>query len=142
MFDYPHETGRTAIDMILSGTMSQIKDCKVILSHAGGTLPYLVDRVAGMNPYTPFNVGKTTGELLEESKQFYFDTALSTSPLVLDFLLRFAKPGHVLFGSDFPNAPRDGIGYFTENLDKLVGPGMSHIIGHDTAIALFPRLRK
>lgn len=142
MFDYPHETGRTAIDMILSGTMPLVKDCKIILSHAGGTLPYLTDRVAGMNPYTPFRVGKTTSELLEEAKQFYFDTALSASPLVLDFLLKFASPGHILFGSDFPNAPRDGIEYFTQSLDNHVGPEMSQVIGHDNAMALFPRLRK
>ncbi|KAN0117889.1 amidohydrolase family protein [Hyaloscypha variabilis] len=105
MFDYPHETGRTAIDMLLSDTLSLTPDCKIILSHAGGTLPYLIDRVAGMLPYTPFSVNKTTTQILEEAKRFYFDTALSSNPGVLDLLLRFAAKGHVLFGSDFPNAP-------------------------------------
>lgn len=39
--DYPHETTRSAMDMILMGTRAKYPDCKVILSHAGGTLPYL-----------------------------------------------------------------------------------------------------
>jgi predicted TIM-barrel fold metal-dependent hydrolase len=142
MFDYPHETGRTAIDMILSDTMPLVTGCKIILSHAGGTLPYLINRVAGMIPHTPFSVGKTTGEILEEGRQFYYDTALSSSSNVLDLLLKFAKKDHILFGSDFPNAPRDGIGYFTENFDRHLGPDLSHTIGHDNALALFPRLKK
>ncbi|CZR56877.1 uncharacterized protein PAC_06766 [Phialocephala subalpina] len=142
MFDYPHETGRTAIDMILSNLMPVVEDCKIILSHAGGTLPFLIDRVAGMNPYTPFNVGKSTEEIIQEAKQFYFDTALSANPLVLDFLLGFAKEGHILFGSDFPNAPREGIEYYTSNLDKHAGAEMRGRIGYDNAVELFPRLKK
>jgi predicted TIM-barrel fold metal-dependent hydrolase len=142
MFDYPHETGRTAIDMILSGTMPLVTKCKIILSHAGGTLPYLVDRVAGMIPHTPFSVQKTTGELLEEARQFYYDTALSASPNFLEFLMKFAKKDHILFGSDFPNAPRDGISYFTESFDRHLAPDLSHTIGHDNALALFPRLKR
>ncbi|KAH7381779.1 amidohydrolase family protein [Cadophora sp. MPI-SDFR-AT-0126] len=120
MFDYPHETGRTAIDMILSNTMHLVKDCKIILSHAGSTLPYLIDRVAGMIPHTQFTTNKSTTGITEDAKQLYFETALSSSQLVLDHLLGFAKDGHVLFGSDFPNAPTDGIEYFTRNLDDHV----------------------
>ncbi|KAI9745010.1 MAG: hypothetical protein M1818_001288 [Claussenomyces sp. TS43310] len=141
MFDYPHETGRTAMDLILSGTMPLVADCKIILSHAGGTLPYLIDRAAGMVPHTAFTTGKATGELLEEARQFYYDTALSSNPLVLDMLLKFAKKGHVLFGSDFPNAPREGIAYFTRNLDDHLGAEASESLGYDNAVALFPRLQ-
>ncbi|PVH70153.1 amidohydrolase family protein [Cadophora sp. DSE1049] len=142
MFDYPQETGRTAIDMMLSNTLPLVKDCKVILSHAGGTLPYLIDRVAGMIPHTQFTVNKSTAELTEDAKQFYFDTALSSNPLVLDHLLGFAKDGHVLFGSDFPNAPTGGIGYFTRNLDDHVSEVMKQKICGDNALKLFPRLGK
>lgn len=44
--DYPHETSRTALDMLSSGTLDEFPEVKVILSHAGGTLPYLISRVA------------------------------------------------------------------------------------------------
>ncbi|CAK7233765.1 hypothetical protein SBRCBS47491_008722 [Sporothrix bragantina] len=46
MIDYPHETSRSAMDMIMMGTRSKYPDCKVILSHTGGTLPYLISRIA------------------------------------------------------------------------------------------------
>jgi hypothetical protein len=80
--------------MLLSDTHSLARDCKIILSHAGGTLPYLNDRVAGMLSRTPFVVNKIASEIIELAKLFYFNT-------VLDLLRKFAKKGHVLFGSIF-----------------------------------------
>lgn len=142
MFDYPHETGRAAIDLITQNRMSDAKDCKIILSHAGGTLPYLIDRVAGIMPYTGFTVGKSTEEIIEEAKMFYFDTALSGNKLVIEFLLGFAKKGHVLFGSDFPNAPREGIEYYTESFERSLGKEGSIEVGYENAAKLFPRLRE
>ncbi|KAJ9616545.1 hypothetical protein H2200_000264 [Cladophialophora chaetospira] len=120
MFDYPHETGRTAMDLILSDTLKSVApECKIILSHAGGTLPSLIYRPAGMLPYTPFSVGKSTEQIVEEASRFYFDIAISSNPLTLGLLFKLAKPGHVLFGSDFPNAPAEGIKYFTRNFEEF-----------------------
>lgn len=121
MFDYPHETGRAAMDMILSGTLKDYaSDCKIILSHAGGTLPYLLYRAAGMIPYIPAAefVKKSTEEIIEEARMFYFDTAISANEITLKALLALAMPGHVLFGSDFPNAPTQGIEFNRKNLDE------------------------
>jgi 6-methylsalicylate decarboxylase len=119
MFDYPQETGRTAMDMITQNRMPSVRNCKIILSHAGGTMPYTFMRAAGMLPHTPFTVGKSTEELLAEAREFYYDTAISSNEFTLGLLFKFAKPGHVLFGTDFPNAPREGIEYFTKEWDKF-----------------------
>jgi predicted TIM-barrel fold metal-dependent hydrolase len=141
MFDYPQETGRTAIDMILSNTMPLVKDCKIILSHGGGTLPLLVERVAGLMPFSQFSVGKSSEELIRDAQKFYFDTALTGTPRVLDLLRAFARPGHILFGSDFPNAPVATIEYFSTALERSVGPEALQELGEDSALKLFPRLR-
>jgi 6-methylsalicylate decarboxylase len=118
MFDYPHETGRTAIDLILSNTVATTaKDCKMILSHAGGTLPYLIYRVAAMIPYTPRHINKSTEQIVDEASRFYFDTAISANEITFAALFKLARKGHVLFGSDFPNAPREGIEWFTGQFD-------------------------
>lgn len=143
MFDYAHETGRTAMDLILSGTLECAPECKIILSHAGGTLPWLIYRPAGMLPHTPFEVGKSTDELVAQAQRFYFDTALSATPYTIPLLLQFAKPGHILFGSDFPNAPTPSIEFFTGNLSRH---GMDETtraqIDHESALELFPRLKQ
>lgn len=143
-FDYPHETGRTAIDLITSGTLTKrAKDCKIILSHAGGTLPGLIDRVAGLLPHSPesFNPGMSADELLAAARLFYFDTALSSSAMnlsALTALLGDEYRHHVLFGSDFPNAPDSAINYFTMQLrTNNVFPGDQL---RENALKLFPRL--
>lgn len=142
MFDYPHETGRAAMDLIVTDTLRSTPDCKIILSHAGGTLPYLIYRVAEALPLTPMTIGKSTEEILEEARRFYFDTAISSNPVTLKALFAFAKPGHVLFGTDFPNAPVKAIEYFTESLEKYeLEPAEREELYSGSALGLFPRLK-
>ncbi|KAL8747980.1 MAG: hypothetical protein Q9190_000192 [Brigantiaea leucoxantha] len=142
MFDYPHETGRTAISLIVSDTLCRFPDCKIILSHAGGTLPYLIHRTAGLLPVTPMSAGKSTEKMLQEASSFYFDTAISANPATLKALFEIAKPGHVLFGTDFPNAPTPAIMRFTKNLETFdASPETLTAVFSNSALALFPRLR-
>jgi predicted TIM-barrel fold metal-dependent hydrolase len=57
--DYPQATTRTAADLVLTRTLTENSKFKVILSHAGGTLPWLSDRIgvgsmaAGANQMAP-----------------------------------------------------------------------------------------
>lgn len=149
MIDYPHETTRAAVDLISSGTIQTHKNVKIILSHAGGTLPYLALRPAAMLPYLP-----KTGDLgsrtkiditeafMEDARSFYFDTALSAAPLTLNLLKRFAKPGHVLFGSDYPYAPTPAIQLMNGLLDEYEKRNREFVqsISMGAALNLFPRL--
>ncbi|KAI9928667.1 hypothetical protein ASPWEDRAFT_149251 [Aspergillus wentii DTO 134E9] len=144
MFDYPHETGRSAMDLITSGRLRQNPGCKVILSHAGGTLPYLIHRSATMLPCMPAdrNIGISRDEILETAREFYFDTAISANEVTLQALFAFAKPGHVLFGSDFPNAPKDAIVRFTRFVEEELPDGVTVEVQRENALELFPRLRE
>ncbi len=49
LVDFPHETTRAAMDMITSRTLKRYPNVKIILSHAGGTLPFLVSRVLSVH---------------------------------------------------------------------------------------------
>jgi 6-methylsalicylate decarboxylase len=141
MIDYPHETTRTACDLITSGTIRSHANVSIILSHGGGTLPYLAFRPAAMIPFLPPANGTGNGDdrdpteitedFIEDARTFYFDTALSSSPLQLQLLNQFAKPDHVLYGSDFPYAPRQSISLFNSLASITDG----------AALKLFPRLR-
>ena len=143
-WDYPHETGRTAIDMITSNMLhDHASECKIILSHAGGDLPYLIDRPAGLLPYCPphFNPGKTSDEILAEARMFYFDTALSSSPMHMNALMALlGKQGkdHILFGTDFPNAPTESIEYSTKQLEESSSIDVESL--RSNGLKLFPRL--
>jgi len=79
--------------------------------------------------------------LLEQLRNFYFDTALSSSPAALPSLLAFAKPDHVVFGSDWPFAPQEAVDYFTGGLDNYTAADeATHSkINRDNAAALLAR---
>ncbi|KAL9598138.1 MAG: hypothetical protein Q9219_004694 [cf. Caloplaca sp. 3 TL-2023] len=147
VIDYPHETTRTALDLITSNTLSAHPSVKIILSHAGGTLPYLALRAAALLPPILARSGsefvrKSTEEILEELSGFYFDVALGSGELVLGVLTRFARKGHVLFGSDFPYGTVGGIGVFLGELGEWeMGGEEGWGIDRGGAEGLFPRLR-
>ncbi|KAL4998185.1 hypothetical protein BDV10DRAFT_185424 [Aspergillus recurvatus] len=78
--DYPHETTRTAMDMIVNGTRFKYPACKFILSHAGGAIPYLISRVTTpMKKASDFAVshrmGTTYDESMEAFRSFHSDLA-------------------------------------------------------------------
>jgi len=54
-------------------------------------------------------IKKTRDEIYEEIKSFYFDLALAGHENALNALLGFVPHDHILFGSDFPYAPRPGL---------------------------------
>jgi 6-methylsalicylate decarboxylase len=136
--DYPFDTTRTALDMVAHGVMSRYQKMKVILSRAGGFLPYAAYRFSGA---APFIEGSTTEGMMTDMKRFYFDTALSSSPSALPSLLEFADPTHIVFGSDFPFVPKDISKRYDSWLDEYpMSEEQRTAINHGNAEILFPRL--
>lgn len=135
--DFLLDTTRAAVRLAASGTLDRCPDLRVILSHAGGFVPYAAYRLAA--------AASPTGNPLDglaQLQKFYFDVALSGSPTALPSLLAFAKPGHVLFGSDFPYAPDFVVGSFTGMYERYaIDEAQRAAIDHGTGEQLFPRLR-
>lgn len=138
ILDFPFDTTRTAVHMVAHGVMSRYTNMKVILSHAGGFLPYAAYRFTGVSM---FNDGIDSDEVLADLKRFYFDTALSSTPAAMPSLLSFADPTHITFGSDFPYAPTSD--KITEMLDAAdLDDTLRTGIDRKNAEALFPRLAR
>src|SRR5262245_56735741 len=112
--DFLLDTTRAAFRIVQNGILRRYRSLKIILSHAGGFVPYASHRLAAA---LALETQRPPSEILEDFATFYFDTALSGSPAALPSLLAFAKPGHVLFGSDWPFAPSIAVSYFTGQLD-------------------------
>ena len=146
LVDFLLDTTRAAVNLVVHQVPRRYPRLRVILSHGGGFLPYAAHRVAAIaNPATAASLTGAAlepADLLEDLSGFYFDTALTSSPTALPSLLAFARPGHVLFGSDWPYAPVDTVGYFTDHLDAYPGPegDERHAVNRGNAEALLPRL--
>jgi predicted TIM-barrel fold metal-dependent hydrolase len=110
----------------------------VILSHAGGFVPYAAYRIAGAaSPKRDFADG------LAQLRKFYFDVALSGSPTALPSLLALARPEHILYASDWPYATDAIVGAFTGTYEGYsLNDTQRTSIDRGNAEALFPRLRR
>lgn len=101
VIDYPHETTRTAVDMIIGNVTQKFPNCRKVLSHAGGSLPYLISRIATTSKSTQstkLTFGKSNEEIINDFRSFYFDLALSSSPAVLNMVLDLVPHTHVTYG--------------------------------------------
>ncbi|MFJ5780016.1 amidohydrolase family protein [Streptomyces sp. NPDC093094] len=135
--DFLLDTTRAAYLLVRNGIPRRYPDVRFILSHAGGFVPYSSHRMA----LTIANdTARSPLDVLDDFRSFYFDTALSASPAALPTLLAFARPGHVLFGSDWPFAPAPAGQYFAHGLDGNVDPDTLKAVNRTNAEALFPRL--
>ncbi|MFI6317390.1 amidohydrolase family protein [Nonomuraea sp. NPDC050556] len=130
--DFLLDTTRAAYNLVKHDVPRRFPHLRFILAHAGGFVPYAAHRLA----LSIFNdTGRDLQHILDDLSGFYFDTALSASPAALPSLLAFAKPSHVLYGSDWPFAPELAVAYFnTWATDQA--------INHDNARNLFPRLKE
>ncbi|MET8771728.1 amidohydrolase family protein [Streptomyces sp. NPDC004658] len=133
--DYLLDTVRTAIDLVRTGRTVRYPNVRIILSHGGGFVPFAAHRMAT----APATWGDlSTADVVEQMRSFYFDTALTASPSSLPSLLAFAKPGHVLYGSDWPFAEEE-IPYYNGFLDTHdMTSEQRDGINHANAQALFP----
>jgi predicted TIM-barrel fold metal-dependent hydrolase len=111
------------------------ENLQIILSHAGGFLPYAAYRLAPL-------VGRGDPAIgLEVLRRFYLDVALSSTPTALLALLAFANPANITYGSDFPYAPASAYEAMAAMLDAYeLTDAQRHSIDHGNATRVFPRL--
>jgi 6-methylsalicylate decarboxylase len=139
VLEFPFETTRAATSLIINGVISQFKNIRFILSHAGGTLPFLAPRIAMAIAMMPGLVERF-GDPLLAMRSFYFDTALSGNEVPLSALLRITDPSHILFGTDFPFPPDWAVRQFGDALETLKLAGFDKAaVYRDNAVALLGR---
>ncbi|MDQ0837031.1 amidohydrolase family protein [Sphingomonas faeni] len=141
LVDYPFDTTRAAVQLVLNGVVDRYPNVSIILAHAGGFLPYASHRFAELAQVFRPELDDPTA-LLKGLQSFYFDTALSSGDAVFPTLKAFAGD-RILFGSDFPYAPAHVASCFTDKLDAYAGftPAQRSMINRGKALELLPRLR-
>ncbi|MEV7239240.1 amidohydrolase family protein [Streptomyces sp. NPDC051020] len=99
MIEFLFDTARTVVDFILSGAAELYPRLRVIVPHAGGVLPLLVDRVELFRSiHSEPDDRRTMDELLGT---FHYDLAGTPSAPQLAALRSVVGQDHLLFGSDY-----------------------------------------
>ncbi|WP_433334919.1 amidohydrolase family protein [Spirillospora sp. CA-294931] len=137
--DYMLDTTRAALNMIATGTLARFPNVSIILSHAGGFLPYAAGRaqLAGR-----LGEGPRPADVERALARFYYDTAQPMSPYATPSLLNAAGAGRILFGSDYPAVPATELPTLVTALerDKTLTPADRLRIDRTNALHLLPRL--
>ena len=102
VIEFGTDTTRTITDIVFSGTAARCPDLRFIFSHAGGTLPFLTERLIKMPVIEPRLAARVPNGVLHELKRFYYDTAWAAHPMALASLTRLVDVSQILFGSDYP----------------------------------------
>jgi 6-methylsalicylate decarboxylase len=102
MIEFGTDTTRAIADIVFSGNARKFPDIRWIFSHAGGTMPFLIERFV-RNPLLEPSAKPTVPEgTLAELKRFYYDTAQTSNKAAMSALTAIIPVSQIVFGTDFP----------------------------------------
>jgi len=116
--EFPFDTTKAVTNLLFSGTFARCRNIRFIFSHAGGTVPFLAERIARLEARPEFRASVPNGVMFE-LKRLFFDTALSANRFAFSALLKLVAPEQVLFGSDYPFAPESTMIATIKGLSEL-----------------------
>jgi 6-methylsalicylate decarboxylase len=99
--EYGTDTTRAISKMLFAGTAHKYPDMKVIWSHGGGTMPFLIERFLFEMRQPKQQKAVPEGFVAAVSK-FYYDTAQATEKIPMTGLKMLVPMTQIVFGSDFP----------------------------------------
>lgn len=141
LIEYVFDTTRAAVNLVFSGARERFARIRFILSHGGGTLPYLALRLA-LAPMIEASLRDLSRErILDGLKSFWYDNALASGPQAMSALSRVAAKERIVFGGDWPfcdaSVVSEEIAEFTAS--DFLAPEAVEMIAWKNALALFPQ---
>lgn len=143
LIEFMFETTRAVTNLLLTGTLDRFPDIRLIVPHAGATIPVLADRIVGLAPaFLPMPVDPD--HLFATLRRLYYDLAGYPLPRLAPALLQIADPGHVFYGSDWPFTPLPIVTRLAGELEttSLFDAALRRRVLYDNALDLFPRLHE
>jgi len=147
MIEFTFNTTRAATNLILGGTIERCPNIKFILSHGGGTLPFLKERIVTSQRLLEQVIGGEIHHLEKDveqyMKQFYYDIVVITAPSLLNAIKETTDTTHILYGSDAQFASEEIMHDKNKQLDQFGGFTENELINvvRNNALKLFPRFQ-
>lgn len=137
MIEFPFDTTRTIVSLLYSGTLDRWRDIRFLFTHAGGTVPWLLPRIARIGSYR-VTTGATmpAKEAISWVRKWSYDTALTTAPHQLLYLAETVGFSQLVYGSDFPFSPAVSVAASVKELSMALGEGALRAISVDNPCVL------
>jgi predicted TIM-barrel fold metal-dependent hydrolase len=140
VIEVPHDTTRTIVSLLLSGSFAKQPDIKWLFSHAGGTIPFLAGRIEAFYDQKARDAGAggfAPNGIEAELRKLYYDTANATHPAAMAALMKLVPVSQITYGTDYPYFPLDQI----NTLKKLdLAPADLEAISSGNASRLCPKV--
>jgi predicted TIM-barrel fold metal-dependent hydrolase len=140
MIEFGTDTTRAIASVLFDGNVQRFRDIRWIFSHAGGTMPFLVERFVRHPTLVPSVAPGFPDGVAAELRRFWYDTAQTANPAAMSALTKLVPVEQIVFGTDYP---------YRTSLDHVRGlrssgvftPEQLQLIERDTALRMLPRLR-
>jgi 6-methylsalicylate decarboxylase len=136
--EYPYDTGRAAVSLLINGGLARWRDIKWLFSHAGGAIPMLAGRIGNVVRARPDVARIAPDGVEQELQRLHYDTANSAYRPTMAALMAFVPTAQILFGTDYPYF---GMAPNVEGMDRLgLSAADRQAIDRGNALRLLPRL--
>jgi predicted TIM-barrel fold metal-dependent hydrolase len=152
LIEVTFDTTRAVANMMYQGTLDRYPDIRYILSHGGGTIPYLAWRLASieygqagkrppvMRALYDLLIRGEPSKGLAHLKSMYYDTANVSGDYQVKALKSFAGTDHMIFGTDLCISKLAAIITKNLNQDGEFSEEEYNKISFGNGLKLFPSL--
>jgi predicted TIM-barrel fold metal-dependent hydrolase len=138
--EFATNTTRAIAKMVFSGASRRYPRMRMIWSHAGGTMPFLVRRFIKRVVESPEFQPVLPEGFVPEARKFYYDVAQAPDQPSMASLRAVVPVSQILFGTDYP---------YLGSPEHVAGLAKSGVfsdselaaVGRDNALRLMPSLR-
>ncbi len=103
VIEVPHDTTRTIVSLLLSGSFTRLPDIKWLFSHGGGTIPMLAGRIEAFYDKKARAPDGFAPDGIEAAfRKLHYDTANATHPASMAALTKLVPLSQITYGSDYP----------------------------------------
>lgn len=101
VIEYGTDTTRTIGSLLFSGAAARYPNIKWIFCHAGGTMPYLIERFLN-EAKRPQSAKHVPNGVMHELTRFHYDIAQTANPVPMASFKKLIPTSQMLFGTDYP----------------------------------------
>lgn len=121
MLEFLFDTARAASDLLLSGVLARHPGIRWILTHGGGALPLLADRIELFRPLLG-GAAADAPSTVEQLGRLWYDMAGTPFPRQIPALDAAFGTERLLYGSDYCWTPAEAVLAQADSVDRAAQP--------------------
>lgn len=108
VIEYGTDTTRAIAKLLFSGAAAKFPDIRFIFSHAGGTMPFITERLLRAHQLAKPDIkSRLPKGVMPELQKLFYDTAQSAHVWAMASLTKLVPTSQILFGTDYPYRTAD-----------------------------------